>query len=110
MAKVPQSVQYLKDVLDVADIDRVWEYLGEKFGFNIIAWKEEFNTERSRLPRNTSDEEAFLIFGKQRIEPLLNKILMRRRYPTWIGLLTFVLKDKIDKRKKRDEYYKDRYK
>ena len=109
MAKVPQSVAYIKDVFDPEDIEKVWEYLEKTFSFNVRSWKREFNTERSHYPRNTSDQEAFMIFGKQRIEPLLNEILKRKRYPTWIGLLSFVLKDKIAKRKKRDEYYSDRY-
>ena len=109
MAKVPQSVQYIKDVFDAADIDRVWEYLGKTFGFNISAWKEEFQTALGHFPRNTSVQEAFMTFGKQKIEPLLNEILKRKRHPAWIELLTFVLKDKIDEREKRDAYYKDRY-
>ena len=109
MAKVPQSVAYIKEVFDPEDIEKVWTYLKTTFSFNTKAWKEDFNTERSRYPRNTSVQEAFMIFGKQRIEPLLNEILRRKRYPTWIGLLSFVLKDKIDKRKKRDAFYKNRY-
>lgn len=109
MAKVPQSVAYIKDVFDPEDIDKVWVYLEKTFSFNISSWKEEFNRARSHYPRNTSEQEAFMMFGKQRIEPLLNEILRRKRYPTWVGLLSFVLKDKIDQRKKRDEYYNDRY-
>ena len=43
------------------------------------------------------------------IEPLLNTILKRHRQPTWINLVTYVLKEKIDRRKKVDEFYKARY-
>mgnify|MGYP003447314011 CR=1 FL=1 len=109
MAKVPQSVQYVKDVFDPEDIEKVWEYLKKTFCFNVRLWKKEFEAEKSHYPRNTTEQEAFMIFGKHRIEPVLNEILRRKRYPTWIGLLSFVLKDKIDERTKRDAYYKNRY-
>jgi hypothetical protein len=44
-----------------------------------------------------------------KIEPLLNLILKRHRYPTWINLVTFVLKEKIEKRKELDQFYRGRY-
>jgi hypothetical protein len=109
MAKVPQAVQYITSNFDEADIDRVWSYLGKKFGFNTPAWKKEFEQSVTPLPRNTSRQEAFILFGKERIEPLLNVILKRHRYPTWIRLLTFVLKDKIEVNRKLDMFYRGRY-
>lgn len=109
MAKVPQSVQYIKDAFDEEDIDRVWEYLRKTFGFNVREWKTEFKASIEPLPRNTSIQEAFILFGKKKIEPLLNEILKRKQYPTWIGLLTFVLKDKIEGKQKRDLKYRNRY-
>jgi RNA binding exosome subunit len=109
MAKVPQSVEYVKAVFEAEDIEKVWKYLEMTFSFNIKSWKKEFEAERSHFPRNTTDQEAFMIFGKHQIEPVLNEILKRKKYPTWIGLLTFILKDKIEKRKQRDAYYKTRY-
>ena len=96
-------------MFDPEDIENVWTYLEKTFSFNIKSWKKEFDVERSRLPRNTTAQEAFMIFGKQQIEPVLNEILKRRKYPTWIGLLSFVLKEKIKKRKQRDAYYRNRY-
>jgi hypothetical protein len=109
MAKVPQAVQYISATFGEEDIDRVWDYLGKKFGFNTLAWKKEFEATVTPLPRNTSRQEAFILFGKQKIEPLLNLILKRRQYPTWIRLLSYVLKDKIDKSRKADAFYKERY-
>jgi hypothetical protein len=50
-----------------------------------------------------------LEYGKKKIEPLLNVILKRERYPTWINLVSYVLKEKIEKRKIKDELYRDRY-
>ena len=42
MAKVPSSVQYIRDVFEVADIDKVWNELERRFHFNVKAWKKEF--------------------------------------------------------------------
>jgi len=109
MAKVPQSVEYVKAVFDPEDIEKVWKYLAKTFSFNIKSWKKEFDMARSRFPRNTTPQEAFMIFGKHQIEPVLNEILKRKKYPTWIGLLSFLLKEKIEKRKQRDAYYRNRY-
>jgi len=109
MAKVPLSVQYIRDVFDVEDIDKVWNELERRFHFNIQAWKTEFEVVASNHDRHKELQEVFLEYGKIKIEPLLNVILKRHRYPTWINLVTYVLKDKIDKRKNQDEFYKDRY-
>ena len=42
MAKVPLSVQYIRDVFEVTDIDKVWDELERRFHFNVKAWKKEF--------------------------------------------------------------------
>ena len=42
MAKVPLSVQYIRDVFEVSDIDKVWIELERRFHFNVKAWKKEF--------------------------------------------------------------------
>jgi len=109
MAKVPLSVQYIRDVFEVEDIDRVWNELERRFHFNVKLWKEEFAKELDNKDRFKDVQEVFLIFGKQRIEPLLNIILKRNRHPTWIKFVTYVLKEKIEKRKGEDLFYKDRY-
>jgi hypothetical protein len=88
MAKVPSSVQYIRDVFEVTDIDKVWNELERRF---------------------KDLQEVFLEYGKMNIEPLLNIILKRHRHPTWINLVTYVLKEKIERRKKMDEFYKARY-
>jgi hypothetical protein len=109
MAKVPSSVQYIRDVFEVADIDKVWNELGRRFHFNVVAWKKEFEVIASNSDRFKDLQEVFLEYGKMHIEPLLNTILKRHRQPTWINLVTFVLKEKVDRRKKLDEVYRDRY-
>ena len=109
MAKVPLSVQYIRDVFEVEDIDQVWNELERRFHFNIKAWKKEFEVVASNHERFKDLQEVFLEYGKMEIEPLLNIILKRHRYPTWINLVTYVLKEKIDRKKGQDEFYKDRY-
>jgi len=109
MAKVPQAVQYISTNFEEEDIERVWQYLEKKFGFNIAEWKKEFQGTIAPLPRNTSRQEAFIQYGKLKIEPLLNLILKRHHYPTWIRLLTYVVKEKIDGSKARDRFYRGRY-
>ncbi|HMG92856.1 MAG TPA: hypothetical protein VK589_22520 [Chryseolinea sp.] len=109
MAKVPLSVQYIREVFEVADIDRVWNELERRFHFNVNAWKKEFEVIAANSDRFKDLQEVFLEYGKMHIEPLLNIILKRHRQPTWINLLTYVLKDKIDKRKNQDEFFKNRY-
>jgi hypothetical protein len=109
MAKVPSSVQYIRDVFEVTDIDKVWNELERRFHFNVKAWKKEFEVIASNSDRFKDPQEKFLEYGKIYIEPLLNIILKRHRHPTWINLVTYVLKDKIERRKKMDEFYKARY-
>ena len=109
MAKVPLSVQYIRDVFEVEDIDKVWNELERRFHFNIKAWKKEFEVEASNHDRFKDLQEVFLEYGKLKIEPLINAILKRHRQPTWINLVTYVLKEKIEKRKMLDASYKNRY-
>ena len=109
MAKVPLSVQYIREVFEVEDIDKVWNELERRFHFNIKAWKKEFEVVATNHARFKDLQEVFLEYGKVKIEPLLNVILKRHKQPTWINLITYVLKDKIDRRKGQDEFYKDRY-
>ena len=109
MAKVPLSVQYIREVFDVEDIDKVWKELERRFHFNIKAWKKEFEVVASNHDRFKDLQDIFLEYGKMKIEPLLNIILKRQRYPTWINLVTYVLKEKIERKKGQDEFYKDRY-
>lgn len=102
-------VKYVKESFDREDIDKVWNYLGKKFGFNIPAWKKDFESSFLLSKRDKSIQDQFMEFGKKKIEPILNDILYRRRYPTWITLLSFLLNDKIEVLKKRDRYFRDRY-
>ena len=109
MPKIPLQVQYIREVFEVEDIDKVWKELERRFHFNIKAWKKEFDVVASNHDRFKDLPDVFLEYGKMKIEPLLNTILKRHRYPTWINFVTYVLQDKIKSRKNKDQFYKDRY-
>ena len=99
---------YIREVLAEDDFDKVWQVLEDKFSMNIAAWKAAFaRVERTR-GRFTSREEAFLLFGKQKIEPLLNDLLYRKRVPTWIYLLRYVLREKLSARAERARFFHNR--
>ena len=104
-----QIVKYVKEAFDPEDIDRVWSFLGRKFHFNIPAWKQEFNESIDQTIRHKSVQVQFMEFGKRRIEPLLNDILCRRHYPTWIYLLSHILRDKIDTLRNRNQRFGNRF-
>lgn len=101
---------YIREVLTTEDFDKVWDLLEKKFSMNIAAWKQLFERAERTRGRFTSREEAFMIFGKQKIEPLLNDLLFRRRVPTWIYLLRYVLRDKLRHQATRASHFKNRLK
>lgn len=98
---------YIREVLSPEDFDKVWQLLESVFSMNVVAWKADFSQAERTRPRFTSREEAFMIFGKQKIEPLLNDLLCRKRVPTWIYLLRYVLRDKLAEREARARRYRE---
>jgi hypothetical protein len=102
-------VKYVKEAFDREDIERVWEYLGKKFGFNVPAWKIDFENSFLDSRRDGSIQDQFMEFGKKKIEPVLNDVLCRKDFPTWIKLLGFLLQDKINTLQNRDRSFKNRY-
>jgi len=104
-----EIIKYVKEAFDRNDIEKVWAYLGKKFGFNIPAWKKDFENSLAISRRDRSVQVQFMEFGKRRIEPILNDVLCRKNFPTWINLLAFLLEDKVRALQERDRSYKDRY-
>lgn len=102
-------VKYVKEAFDREDIENVWDYLGKKFGFNIPAWKKDFEDSVLISKRDRSVQVQFMEFGKRKIEPILNDVLCRNASPTWINLLAFLLESKIRVLQDRDRLFKDRY-
>lgn len=78
------------------DIDRTFDLLKEKFGFNIQAWREQFeNYFMQHATRKQTRTEFFLLFGNEYINPVLNKILGRRaQFPTFNRMVEYVVKRK----------------
>ncbi len=65
-------------------ISYAWDELHDRFGFDLPAWKKKFNDYLVKQPRETDTVSAFLRFGNDRINPLLNEILGRASgFPTF---------------------------
>ena len=70
-----------------------WNELHERFGFNLATWKKKFNDYLMKQPRETDMVSAFLRFGNDRVNPILNEILGRSSgFPTFNRLTTYVAK------------------
>ena len=88
--KLPRDIE---DELSPVHIEKVWELLEEKFCFNVKAWKKEFHDYVQKQPRHVQPDEAFVMFGEEFINPVLNLILRRREYhTTWRNILTYIVK------------------
>lgn len=88
--KLPRDVE---DELSPVHMAKVWELLEEKFGFNVKAWKKEYQDYFQQLPHSVSEKEAFVEFGAEFINPLLNKILKRREHHnTWGNMLKYIVR------------------
>jgi hypothetical protein len=86
---LPRDVE---DELSSLHIEKVWELLEEKFCFNVKVWKKEFNDFQKQIP-SVEYREAFVQFGHEQINPILNLILRRKEYhPTWRNILTYIVK------------------
>jgi len=102
----------VKDVIEYSDVKSVWQHLEKTFGLNVNIHEENFkqyfiNHPKHRYPEYKNLGIVFVDFGKQEIEPLLNKILQRDdSYPTWNNLLRFLLKDKLADTSAQRDYYK----
>lgn len=89
--KLPRDVE---DELSKVHMEKVWSLLQEKFCFNIKIWKKEYNEYFQKLPHEVSEREAFVEFGAEFINPVLNIILKRdENHNTWAKLLKYVVKN-----------------
>lgn len=88
-SKLPRDVE---DELSAVHLEKTWALLAEKFCFNVGAWKKEFEAYRQRKPGRISRQQAFVDFGAEYINPVLNSVLKRGRYhPTWTNLLKYIV-------------------
>ena len=73
-------------------VKMVWEELRDRFGFNIKDWKKKFADYLAKQQRNTHELDAFLKFGINDLNPVLNSILCRQHYhPTFMNLVEYIL-------------------
>jgi hypothetical protein len=89
-----QSVSFSKEQeFSEMHINLTWEELHDRFGFDLKTWKKKFNDYLMKQPRETDLVSAFLRFGNDRLNPLLNEILGRPSgFPTFNRLTTYVTK------------------
>jgi hypothetical protein len=88
--KLPRDIE---NELSPVHIEKVWELLSDKFCFKEEAWKKKFHEYFLKLPREVSQEEAFVEFGADYINPLLNQILQRAsHHDTWGNILQYVVR------------------
>jgi hypothetical protein len=74
-------------------INLTWDELHTRFGFDLKTWKKKFSDYLMKQPRETDLVSAFLRFGNDRLNPLLNEILGRSTgFPTFNRLTTYVAK------------------
>lgn len=102
ISAMPEDVRL---VFDEGDIRLVWDYLEETFKVNVKMWRQQFEDEFRTSSREFSKEELFVRFGLAHFEKPLNYLLYRSEgHQTWIGLIRFIVKEKIaEKQKERDE-------
>jgi hypothetical protein len=88
--KLPRDIE---NELSSVHIERVWELLHDTFCFNEKAWKKQYHEYFKKLPHEVSEEEAFVEFGAEFINPLLNQILQRAaHHDTWGNMLKYVVR------------------
>jgi len=88
--KLPREAE---DELSPLHIEKVWELLEEKFCFNVKAWRKEFHEYFQKQPHQVQQREAFVKFGQEFINPVLNLVLKRKEYhSTWRNILLYIVK------------------
>jgi hypothetical protein len=94
----------IKAVFNDVDIDKTWDYLEKTFRLNKKQWKRLFEEEKL-LPSKLSNAERFIIFGQRHLAEPICKLLFRDylRSETWIGLIRYIVKDKIAEKKVIDQ-------
>ena len=78
--------------MEIGHINQTFDLLHTKFGFPIKKWEDHFREYRRTQPRS-GELESFMRFGYKEINPVLNKILLRRDgHPTFNKLVEYVIR------------------
>ncbi|MFZ1809323.1 MAG: hypothetical protein WAU36_18965 [Cyclobacteriaceae bacterium] len=100
----------LQDVFDELDIEKTWVYLQKTFKLKTSKWKPLFDQEFKQTTREYNKVEVFARFGKKHLEKPINVLLFRgESYPTWIGLLKFIVADKLKQKEQEANHIKKVY-
>lgn len=98
-------------VFEETDIERTWNYLHDNFKLNKKDWKKRFEEEFTVSSREFSKMELFVRFGKEHFESAICVLLNRDPYysHTWIKLITYMVRDKVEEKRKEAEVNRNYY-
>jgi len=89
------------DYMTESHIEHVWQELALRFGFNVKAWKEQFESQFNRQPHSVSKESFFFRWGNEHLQPIINGILCRPNYHgTFNKLVEYVIRKRDHRIKK----------
>jgi hypothetical protein len=95
----------LRNSFTVEDIEATWNYLEFNFKLNKRKWKNRFQKELKSLPSVITPMEFFIQFGSANFQSSLNTFLFRHQdHPTFISLMRFIVKEKIEKYSQQNEH------
>lgn len=81
--------------MDSIHIEKVFDYLTDKFGFPSI-WRKEWKEFLNKQPRGEEEISLFLRFGYERINPILNALLMRSSFhDTFAKLCEYIIRQSL---------------
>ncbi len=84
--------------MEEVHIEMVWDELESRFGFPKKEWKKAFKEHLSNQHKSEDAIGIFLKFGNQRINPIINGILMRNEHhPTFNKLVEYVIRKSLRK-------------
>lgn len=78
--------------MDALHIQQVFDELADRFGFPEKKWKELWKAHLESKPRGEDEIDLFLKFGNERINPILNALLLRSKVDsTFSNLCEYII-------------------
>jgi len=84
-------------VADSVDIQKAFDYMEKEFHLSKV-FRKQFKAYLAKCPRERTEAEAFVRFGKEFFEEALNVIIQRKH--SVVLIFGYILKDKLAERKK----------
>lgn len=98
--------------MDAVHIQQVFDELTDRFGFPEKEWKALWKNHLDAQPRGEDEIGIFLKFGYERINPILNDLLIRNpSQSTFANLCEYIIKKspkyraKLEQREKQHNFY-----